>query len=172
MRSGPDLDLLSALGGTRTPNLLIRSRATDVCLMRCCEVIAGHGGAVVWRVRPRLAISGAVDGQLDGQNSRWCSAVCADVGPMAWRPQRPSVGSHGPAALSVGSDRLRACSAMDWRAGIEFEAEMIKPSTQKGAYRPHCCGLSVRRRQLDVRPDLGGFVEGAAGAGSDHAPNC
>src|SRR3954453_22376163 len=58
---------LSALGGIRTPNLLIRSRATDVCLMRSSDVIPGHGGAFVWDVRSCMAIYGPVDGQADGQ---------------------------------------------------------------------------------------------------------
>jgi hypothetical protein len=68
---------ICALGGIRTPNLLIRSRATDVCLMRCCEVIAGHAGAAVWRVRLRLAIFGGVDGQADGQHDLGLSLLLA-----------------------------------------------------------------------------------------------
>jgi hypothetical protein len=39
------------------------SRATDVCLMRCRHVIAGHAGVVACPVRRKLAIFGAVDGQ-------------------------------------------------------------------------------------------------------------
>ena len=37
---------------------LRRSRATDGCLMRCSDVIAGHDGAFVWPVRFCSAIYG------------------------------------------------------------------------------------------------------------------
>lgn len=63
------------------PVLLIRSRKTSACLMRRSEVIAGHVGAVVWRVRSRPDILGAEDGQSDGQWPAPSSEqiVCRDI---------------------------------------------------------------------------------------------
>src|SRR5919106_3042519 len=76
--------IVSALGGTRTPNLLIRT------LMRWRHVIAGRLGAAVWPVRPRPAIFGAVDGQSDGQ--------AANERLTVWRPDqhvvRRAFGAH------------------------------------------------------------------------------
>lgn len=54
---------------TRRPTAVIEVVVTtDVCLMRCRHVIAGHNGARVWHPRSWRPISGPVDGQTDGRD--------------------------------------------------------------------------------------------------------
>ena len=47
-----DQDLLSALGGTRTPNLLIRRRGHRVCVVLSNPVVPGHGRCGIRQVSP------------------------------------------------------------------------------------------------------------------------